>query len=71
MEKIILPFVSWERQELKLRNDHPVLAIYNGFHGQTTKAISAENNIITIQIPANSIDKLQSLDVTINKPMKD
>ena len=57
-----------------MEDHHPALAIYDGFRGQTTEDISAmlaENNIKTVQIPANCTDKLQPLDVAINKPMKD
>jgi len=68
-------FGSQKRQELKFRDGHPALVIYNGFRGQTTEDISAklaENNIITIQIPATCTDKLQPIVyVAITKPMKD
>lgn len=58
---------------MKLQDDHPALAIYNGFCGQTTEGNSAihAENIITVQIPADCTDRLQPLDVAINKPMKD
>ena len=62
IEKIIVPFVRQKRQELKLEDHYPALAIYDGFRGQTTEDISAmlaENNIKTVQIPANCTDKLQ------------
>lgn len=36
------------------------------------KKLFEENNIITVQIPANCSDKLlQPMDVSINKPMKE
>ena len=34
-------------------------------------SLLAANNIVTIQIPPNCTDKLQLLDLSINKPMKD
>lgn len=35
------------------------------------KKLLADNNIVTVQIPANCTDKLQPMDVSINKPMKE
>ena len=73
IEKIIIPYVSGKRKELGLQDDHPALAIYDGFRGQTTEEISSiltAHNILTVQIPANCTDKLQPMDIAINKPMK-
>ena len=74
LKKIIIPFVNRKRKELGLQVNYPALAIYDGFRGQTTDAIfslRATHNICTVQIPANCTDKLQPLDIAINKPMKD
>ena len=74
LEKIIIPFVTRKRKELCLLDSHPALAIYDGFRGQSTDGISlllSSHNIYTVQIPANCTDKLQPLDIVINKPMKD
>jgi len=71
LEKIIIPFVNRKRKELCLQDSHPTLAIYDGFCGQTTDAISSllsSHNIYTVQIPANCTDKLQPLNIAINKP---
>ena len=74
IDKILLPFVAKQRANLKLGNSHPALVLFDCFRGQTTedvKAMLLQNNIISIQIPANCTDKLQPLDVSLNKPMKD
>uniref|UniRef100_A0A1X7TZ62 DDE-1 domain-containing protein n=1 Tax=Amphimedon queenslandica TaxID=400682 RepID=A0A1X7TZ62_AMPQE len=71
IEKVIVPFVSQKRESLKLQNDCPALAIFDSFKGQTTLGIFSlleSNNIIPIKVPANCTDKLQPLDVSINKP---
>jgi len=50
------------------------LAIFDGFKGQTTDKINsllAANNIVAIQLPPNCTDKLQPLDLSVNKPVKD
>ena len=74
IEKVIVPFVSHKRKELKLSENHPALAIYDSFNGQTTPAILSllqSHNIIVIQVPANCTDKLQPLDISVNKLVKD
>ena len=74
IEKIIVPFVSQNREALKLEKTHPALALFDCFRGQTTPDIIAlleSHNIIVVQVPANCTDKLQPLDVSLNKPMKD
>ena len=74
LEKVIIPFVSQKRQSLKLSISHPALAIFDGFRGQTTDTILSllkDNNIHYIIVPANCTDKLQPLDVAVNKPLKD
>ena len=56
IEKIIIPYVSRKRKELGLQDDHPALAVYDGFCGQTTEeiiSILTAHNILTVQIPAN------------------
>ena len=30
-----------------------------------------ENNIVAIRVPSNCTDKLQPIDVSVNKPIKD
>lgn len=74
IEKIIIPFVNQKRQSLKLSISYPALAIFDGFRGQTTNTILhllKDNNIHYTIVPANCTDKLQPLDVAVNKPLKD
>ena len=72
--KVIVPYVQKTRQELKLADSHPALVIYDVFKGQTTPAIQSllsTNHISVVLVPPNCTDKLQPLDIAINKPMKD
>ena len=74
IENVILPFVSQKRESLKLEKTHPALALFDCFRGQTTPTITSLlkcHNIVVIRVPANCTDKLQPLDVSLNKPMKD
>ena len=74
IERIVVPFVTKKREVLKLPSDHPTLALFDGFKGQTTDGICqilSDNHISFVLIPANCIDKLQPLDIAINKPLKD
>jgi len=61
-------------KELKLEPTHPAAAIFDDLRGQTIADILShlkKYNIIPIQLPANCTDRLQPLDVSVNKPMKD
>ena len=73
IERIIIPFITQKREALKLDKSHPALALFDCFRGQTTDCIEAlleKNNIVSVQIPPNCTDKLQPMDITVNKPMK-
>ena len=59
---------------MELDKSHTALVLFDCFGGQTTAAIESllqKNNIITVKIPPNCTDKLQPMDISINKPMKD
>ena len=74
IDKIILPFVNEQRRKLKVPSTSPAVAIFDNFRGQTTDAILSRlrsHDIVPIQLPANCTDRLQPLDVSVNKPVKD
>jgi len=74
IKKIVIPFSAHKREVLKLEPKHPAMAFFDGFKGQTTDNIHsllAANNIVAIQLPPNCTDKLQSLDLSVNKLVKD
>ena len=74
IKEILIPFVTKKREDLKLRKSQPALVLFDCFRGQCTdevKKLLADNNILTVKIPANCTDKLQPMDVAINKPMKE
>ena len=74
VEKIIVPFFKNKQASLHLNKEHPALCIFDHFHGQMTtefKSILSKLNIVYVTVPANCTDKLQPLDVAVNKLIKD
>ena len=74
VEKIILPYVNDKRKELKLPHDQPALLIFDNFKAQTTSSILKlldSHNLDIVLLPANCTDRLQPLDLSINKAAKD
>ena len=74
LEQIIIPYVQCKRMELKLASDHPALAVFDVFKGQQTDDISeilAKENIHALNVPANCTDRLQPMDLSVNKSVKE
>lgn len=74
LNKIILPYVKQTRKELMLAVDHPAVVIFDNFKAQCTSEllkILDDNNINVILIPANCTGRLQPLDISINKAVKE
>ena len=55
--------------------DHPALVIFDRFSAQCTDAVKLqllhEHHICLVIVPVNSTDRLQPLDVSVNKAAKD
>ena len=52
----------------------PVLVLFDTFRGQCTERILSqleENGVCAVIIPANCMDHLQPLDLSVNKAAKD
>ena len=74
IETIILPYVEGKHKELKLSVDQQALAIFDVFKGQQTERILKlleENNILVVSVPANCTDRLQPMDLSVNKSVKE
>ena len=72
-EKILLPYITKTRAALKLGPDHPALVLFDVFKGQCTENLHKfleDNNISAVLVLANCTDRLQPLDVSVNKPAK-
>ena len=74
LQKILIPCVDNKRKLLKLRDDYPALVLFDHFSGQMTESVLKlldENHIHRVVIPANCTDRLQPLDVSVNKAAKE
>ena len=74
LEKIVFPYVSQKRVTLGLPMDYPALLLFDNFNGQCTENLLKRidsHHIYVILIPANCTDRLQPLDLSVNKSVKD
>lgn len=72
IDAILLPYVKQKREELK-RPNHPCLVIFDRFKAQCTTTVLEvleENNIFISLIPAHCTDRLQPLDISVNRSVK-
>lgn len=61
-------------KELELSVDQTALAIFDVFKGQQTEGvlkILEENNILVVSVPTNCTDRLQPMDLSVNKSVKE
>ena len=74
IQKILIPYVTEKRNKLTLASDYPALALFDTFKGQCMNEVYDlldQTNILFVFIPANCTDKLQLLDLSVNKAAKD
>ena len=72
VDNIILPYVEKVRE--KVGAEKAALVIMDNFKGQTTTKITnrlEENNILISWLPPNMTDRLQPMDISVNKPAKE
>ena len=73
LEKVLFPYIEKKRVDLKLGKDYPALVIFDRFKAQCMQNILAllEAKHIYVVVPANCTDRLQPLDVSVNKAAKE
>ena len=74
INKVILPYICNKRKDLKLPIDWPAVLIFDNFKGQCTSELLTlldDHNINVILIPPNCTDRLQPLDLSVNKAAKE
>jgi len=74
IELVLLPYIKNKRKELGLPKNFPAMVLFDAFKGQTTEStyqLLEKNNISVVNIPANYTNKLQSMDFSVNKSLKE
>jgi hypothetical protein len=69
----IVPFVDNVRQDLGVGREQAALAIFDHFKGQLTEEVTMlleEHNIQSVLVPPSCTDRLQPLDISVNKAAK-
>lgn len=72
IDNIVNPYVEAVREQLKCTS--AALVIIDNFKGQITPScvsLLESYNIHTCLLPPNTTDRLQPLDISVNKPFKD
>ena len=73
IKAVINPYVNGVRARLGVGDDKAALAIFDHFKGQLTPKITQlleANNIQSVLIPPGCTDRLQPLDVSVNRSVK-
>ena len=74
LQKILFPYIEKKRKAFELNSEVPALVLFDRFRGQCTKEfldlLEAKRIHIAI-VPANCTDRLQPLDVSVNKAAKE
>ena len=71
--KILIPFINKKKEELKLPQEQRALVIFDQFKGQLTDRflkLLEQSNLSVVTIPAHCTDRLQPMDVSVNKAVK-
>ena len=71
---IIVPYVTSVRERMELPVEHPAIVMFDAFRGHKGSEIEdllKENHVLPVPIPSNCTDRLQPVDVSVNKPLKD
>lgn len=74
VDKIVLPFINKIKRRLALSKNQKALCIFDVFRGQMGEEFLdhlKQNNICIVFVPANCTDKLQPMDLSVQKSVKD
>ena len=73
IKHILLPYLNNKRCCLQLEPDYPALVIFDNFKAQVTEEVLQlleDNNVRVAMVPPNCTDRLQPMDVSVNKAVK-
>ena len=74
VHKILLPYIEEKKNQLKLEPQQPALVIFDRFRGQCTErflSLLKENDLYLLIVLPNCKDRMQPLDVSVNKAAKE
>ena len=74
LEEIFFPYIDAARVNSDLSDNYPALAIFDNFKGHVTDGVMQlleDHNVHVVKLPANCTDRLQSMDISVNKAAKD
>ena len=74
VNNILLPYITKVRKNLHLSTSHAALVIIDHFKGHFTEKVFnvlEQNNVVIVDVPANCTAKLQPMDLSVNKLIKD
>ena len=74
LNHILFPYINRVRASYDLDDDYPALAIFDNFKGQITGDVLQlleDHNVHSVRLPANCTDRLQPMDISVNKAAKD
>lgn len=74
IEKVLVPYIIDARVQQKLPASQAALVIYDHFKGQITNSVFKcleQHNILAVMVPAKCTDRLQPMDLSVNKSIKD
>jgi len=73
IESVVVPYMTEKRRQLGLDAKLTGLVILDEFKGQTTTRVLnllQRNNLLYVIVPPNCTDRLQPLDVSVNRAAK-
>ena len=74
ISNIVVPYAAGVRAQMELPDSHPAIVIYDAFrghNGEELHTLLSENHLISVRVPNNCTDRLQPLDLSVNKAVKD
>lgn len=67
---VLFPYIDRVRASYDLGDNYPALAIFVNFKGQITEDVLhllEDHNVHSVRLPANCTDRLQLMDISVNK----
>ena len=73
ISNIVVPYAAGVGAQMELSHNHPAIVIYDAFRGhdgEELQTLLSENHLVSVRVPNNCTDRLQPLDLSVNKAIK-